>query len=204
MTITGRVCPSILFTWSERLDAFASPAVQRTIEGQARPAILFQSRGASHARRRLVMPRVAKVIKRARASSILAGLKKRYEPDDVLNVGGKKCTRRELVDLYQAHLDALRAVDETAAAASAAVAKERAIARDLGPVTFFLKVWVESTLGRSPVILGDFGWEVPKKPGPKTVAAKARGAEKLRETRRLRGTMGKRQRKLAARKLRGG
>jgi hypothetical protein len=40
--------------------------------------------------------------------------------------------------------------------------------------------------GASPVALGDFGWDVPKKPGPKTAAAKLAGVVKGRATREAR------------------
>jgi hypothetical protein len=150
------------------------------------------------------MPRVAKVIKRARASGIIDGVKKRFAPGATLRLGNEVYTRAQIIAMYQAHLDALRAVDEAAAAASAAVAKEHAIARDIDRFTLSFRLWVESSFGESHEVLGDFGWEQHKKPGPKTAAAKARGAERLRETRRQRGTMGKRQRKAALRKLRGG
>jgi hypothetical protein len=46
-----------------------------------------------------------------------------------------------------------------------------------------------------PIVCEDFGWTMPKKPGPKTVQAKLEGARKGQETRKARHTMGKRQRK---------
>jgi hypothetical protein len=49
--------------------------------------------------------------------------------------------------------------------------------------------------GKDLKVLGDFGLEVPKKPGPKTAAVKAASAKKATATRAERGTMGKRQRK---------
>jgi hypothetical protein len=149
------------------------------------------------------MPRIAKVMKRARAASMIAGLKKRFAPDHVFALRNVKYTRQELIALCQAQIDALDAVAAAAVAAAAARARERAAARRLQDVTQSLKAFIGVTFG-DRASYGDFGWEAPKKPGPKTVAAKARGAERLRETRRLRGTMGKRQRKAALRKLRSG
>ena len=140
------------------------------------------------------MPRVSKLTKRARATGIIAGLVKHFLGASY-SLGGKEYTRRQLVAEFQSHLDAIDEVDATRAALAAAVAKERKLARQVAALARYVKMSAESRFGLTPTICADFGWEVPKPPGPKTVKAKLEGAKKARETRKARGTMGKRQRK---------
>ncbi|HEV3189179.1 MAG TPA: hypothetical protein VGY54_01710 [Polyangiaceae bacterium] len=146
------------------------------------------------------MPRLSKTAKQARAASILQGLAKHFALRSSYELGGKVYTREALAGVFQAHADAVRAVDAAHAAVAVAVAKERALAKKVVHLTRMLKLAVDAEFGPAPRVWAEFGWEVPKKPGPKTVKAKLEGAEKVRATRAARHTMGKRQKQ----KIRGG
>lgn len=145
------------------------------------------------------MPKLGKVTKRARATDVIEGLLERFTDGRTYFVGGKEYTRGELVAAFQSLVDAIDEVDATRAAAADAVARERAVARRVAELTRQLKTTVSYELGITHEHFAAFGWPMPKTPGPKTVKAKLEGAAKGRETRKARGTMGKRQR----RKMRG-
>ena len=141
------------------------------------------------------MPRISKEVKQASAHNVIAGVAKRLAKHKMIVLGREPFTPDELIAVYRAHLDAIRELSAAHAAVSAATARERRLADRVRYLTRLLKSYVLAVFGSSPTHWGDFGWEVPKVPGPKTVQAKLEGAEKLRGTRKARGTMGKRQRK---------
>jgi hypothetical protein len=142
------------------------------------------------------MPRLAKVTKRSRAFRIMAGLAKHFPVGaGPHRLGGVPYDPEQLAAVFQAQIDAVAAVDAARAALTDAVARERAAARRATELTRDLKMVVRSRFGFSAARWAEFGWELPKKPGPKTVKAKLQGADKARATRKARGTMGKRQRK---------
>jgi hypothetical protein len=140
------------------------------------------------------MPKVSKLTKRSRATGIIAGVRKHFGGASY-DLGGRTYTPKQLVAEFQSQIDAIDEVDATRSTLAAAIAKERALARRIAALGRYLKMAVDATFGPSPEVFADFGWDVPKRPGPKTVQAKLEGARKARETRKARGTMGKRQRK---------
>jgi hypothetical protein len=93
-------------------------------------------------------------------------------------IAEKAFTPRQLVAAFQSHVDAIDEVDATRAALAAAVARERELARRMTELTRYVKMAVEARFGLSHKIYADFGWEVPKRPGPKTVEAKLEGRRK--------------------------
>jgi hypothetical protein len=141
------------------------------------------------------MPKQSKGTKAMRAFHVIAGVKKHFPRQGALMVGGTPYTPEQLVRFFQAHIDAIDAVDAAHADVLAAITRERDVARQVRKLTHLLKYVVAVMLGEDPSTWADFGWEPPKKPGPKTLEAKVRGAERARATRKERGTMGKRQRK---------
>jgi hypothetical protein len=141
------------------------------------------------------MPKKSHVTKYTAARNVIAGLEKRWSARAKLTVHGKDYSREELVRLFRSQIEALEAIRVARAALTFAVAREREIARQVESQIPKLRLTVHCKFGSSPDVLADFGWTQPKKPGPKTVAAKVAGAEKLRATRKARQTMGKKQRK---------
>jgi hypothetical protein len=141
------------------------------------------------------MPREAKATKRRGARNVLAGLAKHFE-GQTLKLGGPTFSPEQLRAVFQGQLDAIAAVDTARAGLSVAVANERKAAKEAHWFARRLKMYVLALFGSSAAEeLASFGWQAPKKPGPKTVMAKLEGAVKARSTRVARRTMGKRQRK---------
>ncbi len=70
------------------------------------------------------MPKIGKVTKSSRAVHIIEGITEHFDDGEVYVLGGQRYTRQDLVDVFQAHIDAIKAVDAASAAASAAVARE--------------------------------------------------------------------------------
>jgi hypothetical protein len=141
------------------------------------------------------MPKISKLVKRESAIQIIGGLEKYYRGQTAIYVGGKKYTQPQLISLFRSLVDAIDEVNALQASVVAAVARERNVASTVRELTRLLKITVDAGFGFSPIECGDFGWTMPKKPGPKTVQAKLEGARKSQETRKARQTMGKRQRK---------
>ena len=146
------------------------------------------------------MPKLSQETKRAAAIRVVRGLRKHFARDKTYSLDGKTYSQADLIDAFQSHVAAMDAVNARRAELAAAVAEERAAGGRVRALQKSLKLVVGVNFGRSAVVYADFGWELPKAPGPKTVEAKLQGAARVRETRRLRGTLGRRQRK----KIKGG
>ncbi len=101
-------------------------------------------------------------------------------------MNGKAYSRQELAAFFQAEVDAVDAIRTARAALAAAVSKERAIARRVTARIPLFRDGLVQLFGASPEVLSDFGWTVPKKPGPKTVAGKLAGVLKAKATREAR------------------
>ena len=163
-----------------------------TIEGRSCPAI-------HDTRNRVPMPKMSKAMRAVRAMGIIAGIEKRFGRRNILALGGRQYTPGELAAVFQSQIDAVDQVDAAHAAVVNAVAREREIARTVRNLTRLLRFWIGAEFGSDAEAWADFGLTAPKKPGPKTVEAKLAGAERARATRKMRHTMGKRQRKKAER-----
>jgi hypothetical protein len=140
------------------------------------------------------MPRISQVTKRFRAASVISGIKKRLPRTETYMLDGKSFTHEDLVALFQAQLDALDAIRSARAVLAAAVAKERSVARSVATNLPGFQQAMGSRFGFKADVFADFGWQLPKKPGPKTIASKIAGAERVKATRKARGTMGRKQR----------
>jgi hypothetical protein len=140
------------------------------------------------------MPKTTQVIRENRAANVIAGIRKHLPRNKKINVDGKAYTVNELVAPFQQQLDAIAAVRSARAALAVAVRKERAAAKKVNTLTRGLKPVAFDIFNFPLDVLADFGWQRPKKPGPKTTAAKLTGVLKAAATRKARGTMGRRQR----------
>jgi hypothetical protein len=139
------------------------------------------------------MPRVSKVTQQARAMKVLAGIAKRFPAKGRCRVAGTSYTRAELAALFREQLDAMAAANAAHAALTAAVMRERAATKRAHAVAKDLRLWAEGHYGSRSVAITDFGWDIPKKTGPKTVASKLALVRKGAATRTARKTLGKRQ-----------
>jgi hypothetical protein len=140
------------------------------------------------------MPRPTQTIKAIRMTKLMAGIHKHLSKEDALRFKSRAYTLGELVAVFQAELDALDQIAAARTRLTAAVAKERTLEQQARRLELAIKSFIVARFGTRADVLGDFGWEVPRKPGPKTVDAKLAGALKGAATRKARGTLGKRQR----------
>jgi hypothetical protein len=122
------------------------------------------------------MPRISKTNKIAQTHAVLAGMQKRIDPNAVFKCDGKKYRGRDLSAALEAYLAAIATAAAARAAYKGALAKEREAGKRAARVLRWVHVIVESHFGA--LVLEEFGWSVPKTPGPKTVAAKLRGVRK--------------------------
>lgn len=106
--------------------------------------------------------------------------------------GGESYKVSDLVDVLQAPAAASTATDRAKAAYTAAVASERAARLKARTTRAALQNYIVGIHGESNTLLAEFGFKVKKQPA-KTVEVKAGAAEKMRATRKARGTMGPKQ-----------
>jgi hypothetical protein len=139
------------------------------------------------------MPKISETTKLAQATGILKGLAKRFKPREKVMIAGTVYTLAELTAIVQGHLTVLTELRTLRAALAGKVQEERATAKRVSELRAELLLFVSSTFGRSPVAFADFGFQLPKKPGPKTLAGKVHGVQQQRAPREARHTMGKRQ-----------
>jgi hypothetical protein len=141
------------------------------------------------------MPRKTKGMTRFALNKLIDGITRRFPADKVFILAQKKYARDELVAVFEAHLADLDAADSAHVTWRAAVASERKAGLVAHGVAALFRALLFGELGAGSAELGHFGWTPPKKPGPKTVAAKLAGVEKGAATRVARKTMGSRQRR---------
>ncbi len=111
--------------------------------------------------------------------------------------GMRLCTGEgadEVARRVREHLDAMDAVRATEIAAKVAVQRERKLETALKLLLPNVRLYLDSRFGRSAPVLEEFGLK-PFRPGKPSMKTLARAVEKRRETRKLRGTMGKKQRR---------
>jgi hypothetical protein len=139
------------------------------------------------------MPNHAKATKSGRDRRMINGLRKHRQL-----IGGNFHTRvrsvDELIALFQEHLDALTEVAEREAAWRAAIARETRLEKGIKALMAQIKPLIEGSMGIDSSALRDFGLKPYARRKPTTATMKA-AIEQRRATRKLRGTMGKRQRK---------
>jgi hypothetical protein len=120
-------------------------------------------------------------------TSIQAGIDKHLTAG--VTLGGVTYTAVSLKAVFALAMTALTAAEAlhkqwTDAVAAAHTAEATALA-----VAELLRNYVISQFGKTATaVLGDFGMDVPKTPGPKTAKAKADGAAKGAATRKIRGS----------------
>ncbi len=129
------------------------------------------------------MPRDTKLAKRTRAANAMRGLAKRFEPNEILVVAGRSYSVSQLTALIRRQITALDAVDAAAAVLRQAVRDESKVAREVTRLVQDLKLNILGVQGPQVAVLADFGWDVPKMPGPKRVKSKLVQVERARRTR---------------------
>jgi hypothetical protein len=138
----------------------------------------------------------SKEARRQTLAQTITGLGKRFQPSQSVMLEGETYLVSDLQALLQEELDAMRGVDEATNLRTFRVRRERELRARNKPILLAIGSLVRVLHGQNLGVLGDFNLE-PRKKGKKTIEVKAGAAEKARETRKLRNTMGSRQRKRA-------
>ena len=139
------------------------------------------------------MPRVSKVERISKYRTVLEGVRARM-PAGSLKLDGEDTTRQAVEDALQGMLDEMAKTDRMYARYLAQVRQERKRERGVHRLVRAVQTWARAMLVQGPDVNVAFAIKAGK-PGPKTTASKLAMVEKARATRKLRGTMGKRQRK---------
>jgi len=146
------------------------------------------------------MARQARLQRTTRYVALARGVKKRWMGGGPVSLDGVSYTPQEVLDGLKSLVGAVDDSAHAYAAWRAEVAKQHQLEKALHGFVQGLGVAVRLLYGEDEEALADFGMELVKKTGPKTVEAKAVAAAKGKATRVERGTLGRRQRK----KVKGG
>ncbi len=121
-----------------------------------------------------------------------AAIDKYLSTQSSLTVGGVAYTPTTLKAVFQTDSDACNATAVAHAAWRQSVANERKVHAATRAVRKALRAYLIGLFGVGAVqVFEDFGFTVPKEPGPKTVEAKSQAVEKSLATRKARHTMGR-------------
>ena len=118
----------------------------------------------------------ARLEKLINARDVIGGVRRRLGKRAALWVAGKKLTPNAVIAVYEEQLAAMEAVRQAHIAYELALAAERKLRRPVQTFTLDLKATVRNELGLAAY--RDFGWKLPRKPGPKTLASKLAGVQK--------------------------
>lgn len=149
------------------------------------------------------MPKIGKKDKVLRDEGNIVALLEELASEEIIILEEKSYTRDELLSIFKEHLEVLAEIRRLTIARDIAIALERKLEPRVKRISFHLGEKVKSRIGRRNPLLKKYGFEPEKKPHV-PVEAKARAVVRRLETRKLRGTMGRKQRALAKKKLKAG
>jgi hypothetical protein len=129
------------------------------------------------------------ITQQARDAQIIAGIGKHLQNAASITALGTTYAPSDLIKAYQAQISALASLVALKAQVTAAVAAARTQKANLVTLTAALKSYVVNEYGTTSTVLSDFGF-APRKVTPRNPVAKVVAAERLRATRKERGTMG--------------
>jgi hypothetical protein len=127
-----------------------------------------------------------------RDANIVAGIGKRLQNVQTLNLGGAAYAPSALTQLFQSGVDASANIAALRAQVKDALQAELLLTKKLNALAKALKTYVVNEFGSTSSALGDFGFVPPKAPA-KNPVTKVVAAAKMRNTRVARNTKGKRQ-----------
>jgi hypothetical protein len=139
------------------------------------------------------MARLSKAERGERYRQLQKGIQKHLSSGATLR--GKAWSQAQLVSAMQQLIDAFDDTTEAKAAYRTALARRGKVESAQAQLVADLIEFVHVTHGALADAMADFDLPMRKKKGPKSTQAKMQMAVRAKETRRLRGTMGKRQRK---------
>jgi hypothetical protein len=124
-----------------------------------------------------------------RDAQIVAGIGKHLQNVPSISLLGTSYAPGDLTKAFQAQISALATLAALKAQVTAAVAAARTQDVDLSALSTALKTYLVNEYGKASPVLGDFGF-APHKVAPRNPVNKVIAAERLRATRKERGTMG--------------
>jgi hypothetical protein len=128
-----------------------------------------------------------------RVTAIMAGIQKQYASTASLSFNGQTMTPAAIIALIQAYLAAVLAEAPAKAQYANSVKTQKTALASMNAVIVPFTSYLHSVFGTNPTALGDFGLTPRKRRAPTTKVA-AEAVELRAETRKLRNTMGSRQR----------
>ena len=135
-------------------------------------------------------PDKAKVLAGLRA--LIAGTQKNT-PNDNLTFGGATYAAAALIQLLQSLVNAYVTHDDAVATAKDLLLALRDVKAKVGPVVRDYKRFLRAKYGNATQTLGDYGLAPEKARTPLTGEQTVAAAQKSKATRKLRGTLGKKQ-----------
>jgi hypothetical protein len=133
--------------------------------------------------------------KRALYRGLPKGVRARWKTHEPIWLDKVAYSPKDIDGILQELLDAIRAVELAYGALRGAVARRRALEAKHGKVVNEVAYTAQIEYGQDTEALAAFSLAPRGVPGPKKLEVKVASAEKARETRKERGTMGPRQRK---------
>ena len=138
--------------------------------------------------------RRGKVSRESKLEATLQALGTHFKEASALVLAGRPYALSELAQMLEEELDALNATQQIEAERKSIIARERAIKARNEPILVALENVVRGLYGGDVSVLSAFALSAPKKP-KKTPEVKVEGAKKAKATRRVRRTMGRKQKK---------
>jgi hypothetical protein len=106
----------------------------------------------------------------------------------------KKLPRGKMAQTLRSYVAGVERTRRASIAHRTCVAEERAALAAAHPIVLRIRLFLRTRLGPKSPLLQTYGVQ-PLRPGKKTVEVKLQAIEKARETRKLRKTMGRKQRR---------
>jgi hypothetical protein len=128
------------------------------------------------------MSRIGAITKAERARQVVKSLKTVFTSGDPVVLRGKTYSLDEVIGIFQAHLAAIDAKKARYAEYQAAVASEQALAKQTADLWQALTNVVRNQVPKTKLPV--MGIRARKKPGPRTVEAKAAGVDKRAKKKR--------------------
>jgi hypothetical protein len=145
-------------------------------------------------RRRNIMANINQATLQARAAQVIAGIDKNMQGVTSVKLLGTAYTTTELSDVFQGHIEAFTEVAALRAQLRVAVATARAKTKQVATLGRALRTYLVNDNGSTSTVLADFGF-APDKARQTDPVTQVIAAEKLRATRKARGTRSKKAKK---------
>jgi len=139
------------------------------------------------------MPRHARSTKNQRDTMMIAGIRKHLAGEAQIIISDRTFTPVSLVAFFEEHIEAMRAVASLEMQRSIAIDHEARLEKNIMAIFDSIDRFLRSRFGSSAAVLREFGLK-PRKARKVRMETLARAVEKSRQTRKLRRTMGRRQR----------